>query len=436
MTLIKRSFIYIRRNKKSNSILFALFMFITTFVLLGCNIMEFTGHIAENLREKIGGIIYIYPNTVDMEDMGESKLVLSSQMIQEISENKQIGSVNLQKKGEVSSKDIEFIHGQNASENINAGFAYGDTHSELNDYFTREIFKLEEGRHISPEDKFAIIISDELAKYNGYSVGDTVSIAPAELAMIDSEYVNLLQDTEEQVIATIVGIYTILEKQGGGELQPTVGRWENLLFTTHTLLEQLNMALPEEYSAATIFVKDPAMTDDIIKYVRKQSGFGKNECIIQKNTTGYERVEDNILFVRKIVNALLSGIVVVGIIVLLLFMKFSYKGRIKEFGILMSLGKSKAELSLQLFLELMIVFLMAYLVAAGAAAIMSQEIIQELEKKVFEGISCIGVPVWKIYVITLLRILVVELLLMMASSLGFKLSILRFRPQQILTKLE
>ncbi len=215
MTLIKRSFIYIRRNKKSNSILFALFMFITTFVLLGCNIMEFTGHIAENLREKIGGIIYIYPNTVDMEDMGESKLVLSSQMIQEISENKQIGSVNLQKKGEVSSKDIEFIHGQNASENINAGFAYGDTHSELNDYFTREIFKLEEGRHISPEDKFAIIISDELAKYNGYSVGDTVSIAPAELAMIDSEYVNLLQDTEEQVIATIVGIYTILEKQGG-----------------------------------------------------------------------------------------------------------------------------------------------------------------------------------------------------------------------------
>ena len=147
-------------------------------------------------------------------------------------------------------------------------------------------------------------------------------------------------------------------------------------------------------------------------------------------------MEDNILFVRKIVNALLSGIVVVGIIVLLLFMKFSYKGRIKEFGILMSLGKSKAELSLQLFLELMIVFLMAYLVAAGAAAIMSQEIIQELEKKIFEGISCIGVPVWKIYVITLLRILVVELLLMMASSLGFKLSILRFRPQQILTKLE
>lgn len=68
MTLIKRSFIYIRRNKKSNSILFVLFMFITTFVLLGCNIMEFTGHIAENLREKIGGIIYIYPNTVDMEE--------------------------------------------------------------------------------------------------------------------------------------------------------------------------------------------------------------------------------------------------------------------------------------------------------------------------------------------------------------------------------
>lgn len=428
MTLIQRSITYIRRNKKSNGILFVLFMFITTFVLLGCNVIEFTGQLAENLREKIGAIIYIYPNT--------ERLFWTSQIVQEICENKEVDYLNLQKTGEVSSKYIEFVHGQNALDHSNVGFAYADTYSDFNDYFTRGIFKLVEGRHINPEDECAIIISDILSEYNDISLGDTVSVAPAEMAMVDSEYVNLLQDTEEQIDVTIVGIFTILEKQGEGELQLTAGRWENLVFTTHALLEQLDVALSEEYSSATIFVKDPVMTDGIIKYVRKLSGFRKNECIIQKNTTGYERVADNILLVKRIINVLLGGIVVVGTVVLFLFMKFNYKGRIKEFGILLSLGGSKAGLSLQLFIELIIVFLPAYVLSAGVAAMISGEIIQELEKSVFQGITYIGTPVWKIYVVTLERILSVELFLIMASSFGVRLSIMRLCPQQILTKLE
>ena len=254
--------------------------------------------------------------------------------------------------------------------------------------------------------------------------------------MVNGAYVNLLQDTRDQVAATIVGIYIISEKQGGGELQPTAGRWENLLFTTHALLEQLDVALPEEYSSAAIFVKDPAMIDDTVKYVRNQCGFGKNECVIQKNTAGYDRVADNVLLVERIFRALLSGIVAVGIVVLLLFMKFHYKGRIKEFGILLSLGKSKAELSLQLFFELMVVFLPAFLLSAGVAAMISEAVIQELEKNVFEGITYMDTLVWKIYVAALVRIFIMELFLIMVSSFGLRLSILQICPQQILTRLE
>ena len=360
MMFMQRAFSYILHNKRNNGIMLLLFLFITTFVLLGSHVIEFTGQIAEKLRENIGGVIYLYPDITDKDDINVKKLLLTDEVVGEIRENEQIASFNLQKTGEVSSEYIEFIPGQNASENNNVGFAYSDTYSECNDYFIRERFILSEGRHITPEDEYAILISKELAEYNDLSLGDTISIAPSNLAVVNGTYVNLLQDTGDQVAATIVGIYNISEKQGGGELEPTVGRWENLLFTTHALLEQLNVALPEEYSSAAIFVKDPAMIDDTVKYVRNQCGFGKNECVIQKNTAGYDRVADNVLLVERIFRALLSGIVAVGTVVLLLFMKFRYKGRIKEFGILLSLGKSKAELSLQLFFELTIVFLPAF----------------------------------------------------------------------------
>lgn len=436
MTFMQRSFTYILHNKRNNGIMLLLFLFITTFVLLGSHVIEFTGQIAEKLRENIGGVIYLYPNMANTDDMSGKKLFLTDEVVGEIRENEQIASFNLQKTGEVSSEYIEFIPGQNASENNNVGFAYSDTYSECNDYFIRERFILSEGRHITTEDEYAIIISNELAEYNDFSLGDTVSIAPAKLAMVNGAYVNLLQDTRDQVAATIVGIYIISEKQGGGELQPTAGRWENLLFTTHALLEQLDVALPEEYSSAAIFVKDPAMIDDTVKYVRNQCEFGKNECVIQKNTAGYDRVADNVLLVERIFRALLSGIVAVGIVVLLLFMKFHYKGRIKEFGILLSLGKSKAELSLQLFFELMVVFLPAFLLSAGVAAMISEAVIQELEKNVFEGITYMDTLVWKIYVAALVRIFIMELFLIIVSSFGLRLSILQICPQQILTRLE
>lgn len=436
MTFMQRSFSYILHNKRNNGIMLSLFLFITTFVLLGSHVIEFTGQIAEKLRENIGGVIYLYPDITDKDDINVKKLLLTDEVVGEIRENEQIASFDLQKTGELSGEYIQFIPGQNASEDNNVGFAYSDTYSEYNDYFIREKFMLSEGRHITPEDEYAILISKELAEYNDLSLGDTISIAPAKLAVVNGTYVNLLQDTGDQVAATIVGIYNISEKQGGGELEPTVGRWENLLFTTHALLEQLNVALPEEYSSATIFVKDPAMIDDTVKYVKNQCGFGKNECIIQKNATGYERVADNVLLVERIFRALLGGIVAVGTVVLLLFMKFRYKGRIKEFGILLSLGKSKAELSLQLFFELTIVFLPAFLLSACVAAMISGAVIQELEKNVFQGITYMDTLVWKIYVVALARIFIMELFLIMASSFGLRLSILQICPQQILTRLE
>ena len=109
MTFMQRSFTYILHNKRNNGIMLLLFLFITTFVLLGSHVIEFTGQIAEKLRENIGGVIYLYPNIADTDDMNGKKLFLTDEVVGEIRENEQIASFNLQKTGEVSS-EIYRVH--------------------------------------------------------------------------------------------------------------------------------------------------------------------------------------------------------------------------------------------------------------------------------------------------------------------------------------
>ena len=79
MTFMQRSFSYILHNKRNNGIMLSLFLFITTFVLLGSHVIEFTGQIAEKLRENIGGVIYLYPDITDKDDINVKKLLLTDE---------------------------------------------------------------------------------------------------------------------------------------------------------------------------------------------------------------------------------------------------------------------------------------------------------------------------------------------------------------------
>ena len=48
--------------------------------------------------------------------------------------------------------------------------------SELSANFLNGTYTLEEGRHIQPDDSYAVLISKELADKNGLSVGDDITM--------------------------------------------------------------------------------------------------------------------------------------------------------------------------------------------------------------------------------------------------------------------
>ena len=76
--------------------------------------------------------------------------------------------------------------------------------SSANEYFALEMFRLISGRHVSSGDKGKAVVSEELAKVNGLSLGDRISLLP-----------NVGKEERETKMGTveIIGIYEMIDSQ-------------------------------------------------------------------------------------------------------------------------------------------------------------------------------------------------------------------------------
>ena len=54
---------------------------------------------------------------------------------------------------------------------------YGNTDSALYDKFRTGAFELVAGRHIAPEDRKKVLISEQLAEQNQLGLGDTITLS-------------------------------------------------------------------------------------------------------------------------------------------------------------------------------------------------------------------------------------------------------------------
>ena len=100
---------------------------------------------------------------------------------------------NTEQYGYAKSQQLHFLPGAGDNTASNMGQVTAVRDSQLLDVFREEEYTLLEGRHIQPEDSFAVLLSKELTDKNGLSVGDSVT-------MYDL-------DTDSENTFTIVGIF-------------------------------------------------------------------------------------------------------------------------------------------------------------------------------------------------------------------------------------
>jgi ABC-type antimicrobial peptide transport system permease subunit len=362
MSFLKRSMLYLTRKKGKTLILFLLLFMVSAFVLSCFSLLYATGEVATNMRTAVGAAFHIRP-------VGK-EAVITEQAVHQIMAGDKLKYYSGRNSG--YAKGLEFMPGAYHTSENNMGQVSANNYSALHPHFQDKVLELTEGRHITPSDEYAVLISETLAALNGLSVGDMVMLSPAELAQEGDVFIDALIDNQTTARAKIIGIFKEAQPQADASYQPTAGLRSNLIFSDHTLPTALGLAKAGEYTGGVSFyIGDPLYLDDVIKAVEQTDSIDWNSFFIRKDDFHFEKVSSGLVVIQSLIKTLLVCVGVVSAAVLLLILTMRMRGRVHEAGILLSVGIPKREILGQFIAEVVAVAIVAFACSYFAAGFIS-----------------------------------------------------------------
>lgn len=369
MHIGKRVFLYLTRKKGKNFILCGVFFLISFSVLTGISVFTGASQVSKDLRSNIGASFDIRPYEQFAAENGQISSngtpVVSETSIRQILEviGTELKTYNTEHRGYAKGQNLSFIAGMGHSGDSNMGQVIAVRDSGLTKSFFNEECRLTEGSHIKPEDKNKVLISKELARQNQLSVGDTIQLTHAELGSENGEYIDLIKQKTAFADVEIKGIFEI-KNVTDSELNPTAKKAENMIFSDKQLLVDLTEQKQGIYDGElSFFIADPLLLDEITEKVEKITSIDWNEHIVQKNDFKFSKISNQLGTIQNIVTSLILIVSGLGIVILMLIMTLRIRGRIRETGILISIGRSKREIIGQFATETIVILLAGFLLA-------------------------------------------------------------------------
>ena len=373
MNLLKRAGLYTLRSMGRTALLFAILLLVATFVLSGLSVMEASENTSTELRGTTGASFTVERNlaTGSMNNIGGGTSIiqqefLNDEMIDKILKIDGITAYTAKNYGyydlkDTSGQSLQMIYSSSKWDGTDLDFTsttIGSFFTEYDEFFLSQRFQLTQGRHLTDQDDKGILISEDLAKKHGLSVGDKVELYRQNWTTGAANAGDKGEDVE------IVGLFKIIETQDDiNSLSPS-DRYENYVFAPIRVVQSLSDWVGEEeqygYQYADFYVDDPQRLDGIIQDVQKIDSVNWNNFLVSANNEVYQRAAGSMSNVATLIHTLILVIVVMsaGIITLILF--FWLKGRIRETGILMAMGISKTALLFQHMVETALIAIPAF----------------------------------------------------------------------------
>lgn len=219
---------------------------------------------------------------------------------------------------------------------------------------------VEDGRLIEPGDENVCVISRELAELNLLSLGDVLQF-------------NNWKERENSTVydAAIIGIYDSVQK-----IMPIMAgdsyRAENIIFT--------NLRFPEKaegsdgdplFQYATFWVEDVDAYEEVKARIREVDINWEMYDFLD-NTGMSDTMAENFGDLSDVSSLLLVFVVVSAVLILSFVFLFWMRNRIHEIGILLSIGRSKLQITLQVLAEGLLIGVAAFLLATLTAPAVSK----------------------------------------------------------------
>ena len=230
--------------------------------------------------------------------------------------------------------------------------------------FISKSFKLVEGRHIVESDKNKVLIHKALAEKNNLKVGDKIKGTKNNV-----DY-NVSSMSPDEYEFEIVGIFESANTERSGHKTELS---ENLIisdmYTLKTLYGYSDGNI--KYTNAIFNTSDKA--ENVLPKVKQISADWNKYTIVRSQDT-FLALTKSFDTLGKIVNIILVGAFVVGVVVLSLILAFWIQGRIHETGILLSIGVSKFNVISQYIIELLLISVLAFGASYFSSKVISQNI--------------------------------------------------------------
>ena len=420
MTLGTRAVLHTARKWKKTLLLFSLLLFITTLVLSGLAIADAQEEQAEELRGVTGASFTVERDisTGGWSGNSSTQEFLSEDMIQ------QIASVN-----GIAGYDATLItlprifngEGEELAHENYSFYNYGSYNSQYHELFLSGRFELVEGTHITDDMTGSILISRELAEWNGLKVGDTLT------------GVYYPENNTPEVDMEIVGIFDVVadkDDQVNAYDDTSYYAYSSFVFCSMDAAEGLIKGWGEDgegISEAYYYVTDAAQLENVIREVQNISSINWNNYKITVNDEVYQNISSALSDTNTLVTTLIVVITVVSMVLITLILSMSIRSRKKETGILLAVGIAKPAVILQYALETMLIAIVAF----PLAYLSSKQVAGALGT--LFGKTAANVIVTPQH---FMMVAIVGVVLLVAAVLVSSISTLRLKPKQILSQME
>ena len=356
MNCRKRSVLYLLRKRNRSVILWLILFIITTLMLTCITIGQGADGAMQRLFQAMGGYFKI-----ETDDKPGLNKYVDDEFVNRILDSYEIREFNGMDTVYFMTRDMDLLPGrftQEQDEKAKLARIMGNTDTGLNEYFILQSLMLSEGRHITAEDSYKALISQELAEENGLSVGDTVS-----LSYYDEDVGRDWQAFE------IVGIFQIKSRQNSYTSNTAeCDMVENFIFVdTQSVRDMIGRTLEREIdsyrSGALFFVDQPQALERIVNDLAEQSERGMEGYQVVKNNKQYQESRLPLERLKSLTTLIIAIIILLGFIIVSLILLLWMRERVHETGIYLSVGIRKASILMQHMMENLILAFLAFVLS-------------------------------------------------------------------------
>ena len=348
----KRAGAYLIRKKIRTGILFFIMVLISSAVLAVLSMQESTGKVEEKL-------LSLSNSGFQVESILNDGGIQKKQLTQ-IEKTDGVKDVQYEYDAVGQLQDAKAVQREQSVQldQGNLGELVGvrgvsDSNNEMN--FASGALNIQSGRALTKEDRNKVLIHEELAKENNWTVGSKIKMKRFKNGEEGG-------GSYDEITVEVVGIFNgKLSEQSTGL---TSDLTENRMYMDYKTSQLLagNKESNEVVHRAIYTVKNPSQLDSVIKEVKKLS-LNWETLQLSKNEQVFEQVSGPISNFKSLMMLLTGSVFALAVIILFLILLFTLRERIHEFGILLSLGISRGKIISQILLELFTIASGSYLIA-------------------------------------------------------------------------